>query len=157
MPAGLGGVVAVEGADECGETGCSRSLPSFSRSQTVDRRAVEVAPAEVEGALAAGAGLEVEPDEQQVEVGSRLVVRTASIELGDLMVVEGAAAAAGAAGLGERGGGFAVEEAGGDGPCEQGPQGGDAGLPRRPAGAVGVAGVGPGRRRPRRRRPGRRW
>ncbi|MGI9028376.1 MAG: hypothetical protein ACR2HP_00070 [Ilumatobacteraceae bacterium] len=61
---------------------------------------VEVGPAEVEGALSAGAGLEVEPDQQQVEAPVAAGEADRVGELGDLPVVQGAATATGPAGLG---------------------------------------------------------
>lgn len=103
---------------------------------------VDVAASEVEGALASGAGLEVEPDEQQVEVRVGAGGPDGVGEVGELPVVEGPSSARRAQGLPEGGGGVGGDVAGVDGAGVEGAEGGDAGLPGRPASRVGA--VGPG-------------
>jgi len=80
---------------------------------------VEVAAAQVQGAFAAGAGLQVEPHDEQVEVGVAAGGADGVDQLGQLVVVEGPASAAGPSRLGQRGGGVDADEPGvGCGPVE---------------------------------------
>jgi hypothetical protein len=91
--------VALEGGHEGRRDGLFAFEPELLPQQRRGPAAVEVAEAEVEGALAAGAGLEVEPDQQQVEV--RVLARGAhGVErFGQFGVVQRSAAARSAAGL----------------------------------------------------------
>jgi hypothetical protein len=92
------------------------------------RPGIKVAPSQPERALATGAGFEVEADQEQVEVGIVAGGADGVDQLRELVLVQGAAAAAGSTGLGDRGGRVGRDVAGGDGSGEERSEGGDAGL-----------------------------
>ena len=89
---------------------------------------VDVAASEVEGALASGAGLEVEPDEQQVEARVGPCAPDGVDEVGELPVVEGPSSTCRAERLAERGSGVGGDVSGVDGAGVEGAGGSDAGL-----------------------------
>ena len=125
-----------------GEAGCSRSGVVLLAEPDRGPFKVDVASPEVEGALAAGPGLEMEADQRQVEVGVGAGSPDGVGEVGQLPIVEGAASTRRAEGLAERGSGVGGEVSGVDGAGVEGAEGGDAGLSGGPAGRIGAVGSG---------------
>src|SRR5690606_24397047 len=103
---------------------------------------VEVAAAQVEGAFSAGTGLEVEPDQQEVEVGVAAGGADGIDQLLDLAVVERATTTGPPSRLGDGGGRVGGDEPDSFRPAEQRPQRCHAVLPRRTAVAGGSGFVG---------------
>lgn len=135
-------VVSDEGGEERRRDGLLALVAALLAEPERGSSKVEVGGAEVECALSAGAGLEVEPDQEQVEGGVTAGEAEGVGEIGDLLVVEGPAAATQSSGLGQCGGGVGAQVAGGHRPSGERSERGDAGLLGGPAAAVRVRGSG---------------
>ncbi len=104
---------------------------------------VEVADPQVQGALAAGAGFEVEADQQQVEVGVVAGGPDSADELGQLGVAQRPPPAPDPPRLGERGSRVDGHQTGVHCAGGQGPQRSDTGLLARAARGTGSVPLGP--------------
>jgi hypothetical protein len=105
---------------------------------------VEVATTQVQRAFAAGARLEVEPENQQVQVGVTAGGAHGVDQLGQLVVIQRSTPAADPPGLCQCRGRVHRDQPRVRGAAKQRPHGGHAAFPRRPSGAAGTTPLGAG-------------
>lgn len=96
--------------------------------------------------MAAGAGLKVEPDQEQVKVGVAARCSDGADQLGKFIVVERSATAASPTGLDQTGGRIDRREPGSVRAAEQRPQRGDTALPGGACRRVGATAASPSHR-----------